>query len=72
MGAPDTTSPYSFSLNTTKFGNGSHTIGAYAWDPSQNLGNAVGVAVTFSNASAGQPGGGRACGRACGRFRWCR
>ena len=55
MGAPDTTSPYSFSLNTTKFGNGSHTIGAYAWDPSQNLGNAVGVPVTFSNASPANP-----------------
>jgi len=52
---PDTTSPYSFSLNTALFANGSHSLAAYAWDAARNRGTATPIAVTFSNASPGNP-----------------
>ena len=46
----DTTSPYSASLNTTTVTNGSHTLGARAYDAAGNVGNATNVTVTVSNA----------------------
>jgi hypothetical protein len=53
--AVTTTSPYTFSLDTTKFGNGTHSLTASAWDCGNNLGNASPVSVTFSNSSPGNP-----------------
>ena len=47
----DTTSPYSASLNTTTVTNGSHTLGARAYDAAGNVGNATNATVTVSNAS---------------------
>jgi len=55
FGTAATTSPYTFSLNTGKFANGTHTITASAWDFANNTANASPVAVTFSNASPGNP-----------------
>jgi hypothetical protein len=49
------TVPYTFSLDTTKFANGTHSLTASAWDFAQNTGNASPVAVTFSNSSPGNP-----------------
>jgi chitinase len=45
----DTTSPYSFSLNTTSLSNGSHTLQARAYDAANNTGNSAGRSVTVSN-----------------------
>jgi chitodextrinase len=55
VGPPDTSSPYSITFDTTKLGNGAHTIGAYAWDGQRNVGSASPVSVTFSNASPADP-----------------
>jgi hypothetical protein len=51
LGAPLTAGPYSVSWNTTTASNGAHTLGASATDPSANVGNAVGVSVSVSNAT---------------------
>jgi chitodextrinase len=60
------TPPYSVSWDTTGASNGSHTLGAKAFDAAGNVGNAIGVTVTISNsgttpladfqARCGQPG----------------
>jgi chitodextrinase len=55
VGQPDTSSPYTFSLDTSKFANGAHTLSAVALDGSRNQGVAADVPVTFSNASPGNP-----------------
>jgi len=48
-------SPYSLSVSTAAFGNGTHSIGAYAWDGARNVGSASPVSVTFNNAVPGTP-----------------
>jgi Domain of unknown function (DUF1929)/Bacterial Ig domain len=53
FGTADTTSPYTFSLNTAKFANGPHTLTASAWDFANNVGNSSSIAVNFT--SSGNP-----------------
>jgi fibronectin type 3 domain-containing protein len=48
----DTTSPYSFSWNTTTVANGSKTITAKAYDPSGNVGTSSVITVTVNNVAA--------------------
>jgi hypothetical protein len=50
-----TTSPYTFSLNTAAFANGSHSLSASAWDFANNTGTANPISVNFSNSSPGNP-----------------
>jgi hypothetical protein len=47
----DTTAPYSMALNTTTVTNGSHTLGARAYDAAGNTGTAANVTVTVANSS---------------------
>jgi len=47
--------PYSTSLNTSQFANGSHVIGVYAWDRNRNISSVVTTTVTFNNTSPGNP-----------------
>jgi Domain of unknown function (DUF1929)/Bacterial Ig domain len=54
FGTASKTSPYTFSVNTAQFANGSHTITASAFDWANNVG-AANVSVTFSNSSPGNP-----------------
>lgn len=49
------TNPYTFSLDTTKFANGTHSLTASAWDCGNNIGNANPISVTFSNSNPGNP-----------------
>jgi hypothetical protein len=49
VGPQLTTSPYSFSLDTTTLSNGSHTLSAVAKDPSGNQGTSAAITVTVSN-----------------------
>ena len=57
IGAADTTSPYSFSLNTTTLSNGSHDLTAIATDTAGNQATSSVVVVTVSNtASTTTPG----------------
>jgi hypothetical protein len=51
----DTTSPYSTSLNTTTVTNGSHTLGARAYDAAGNTGNATNATVTVLNTPPATP-----------------
>jgi hypothetical protein len=51
-GSPITTSPYSYSLNTTTLTNGTHTISAVAKDAAGNTGTSSVVSVTVSNSVA--------------------
>jgi len=53
--AVTTSSSYTFSLDTTKFANGTHALTASAWDCGNNMGNSSPVSVTFSNSSPGNP-----------------
>jgi Domain of unknown function (DUF1929)/Bacterial Ig domain len=55
FGTAVTKSPYTFSLNTSKFANGNHLLTASAWDCGNNMGNSSPVSVTFSNSSPGNP-----------------
>lgn len=50
--ATDTTSPYSFSWNTTTVTNGAHTLKAQAWDSAGNTKVSTTVSFTVSNATA--------------------
>jgi hypothetical protein len=57
VGAADTASPYTFSLDTTTLSNGSHNLTAVAIDTSGNQATSASVAVTVSNSvSTGTPG----------------
>jgi uncharacterized membrane protein len=49
-----TTSPYTFSWNTTTVANGSHTIFSKAYDAANNVGTSATVTVTVSNSTAQQ------------------
>ena len=51
----DTTSPYSFSWDTTTVSNGSHTLSAKAFDAAGNVGTSATVTVTVDNGSSGNP-----------------
>ena len=55
FGTAVTSTPYTFSLNTSKFANGTHSLTASAWDCGNNMGNSNPVSVTFSNSSAANP-----------------
>jgi hypothetical protein len=50
----DTTSPYSYSWDTTTFSNSSHTIVAKAYDAANNIGTSSNVTVTVNNTSGPQ------------------
>jgi len=50
----DTTSPYSWSWDTTTFANSSHTLVAKAYDAAGNVGTSSNVTVTVNNATAQQ------------------
>jgi hypothetical protein len=49
LGAEDTSSPYSVSLNTTTLANGSHTLTAVARDTANNTATSAGVSISVSN-----------------------
>ncbi|HVR07229.1 MAG TPA: Ig-like domain-containing protein [Thermoanaerobaculia bacterium] len=49
-----TTSPYTFSWNTTTVANGSHTLFTKAYDAANNVGTSATVTVTVSNSTAQQ------------------
>lgn len=53
--ATDTTTPYSASFDTTTVTNGSHTLGARAFDAANNVGTATNVTVTVSNIAPPTP-----------------
>jgi Domain of unknown function (DUF1929)/Bacterial Ig domain/Glyoxal oxidase N-terminus len=53
FGTAATASPYTFSLNTANFANGTHTLKASAWDFAKNTGYSSPVSVSFN--STGQP-----------------
>jgi len=55
LGAPDTTSPYSYAWDTTKIANGSHTLSAIAIDTSGNGATATSVTVTVNNPDTQPP-----------------
>jgi Domain of unknown function (DUF1929)/Bacterial Ig domain len=55
FGTAATTSPYTFSLNTAKFANGTHSITASASDFANNKATTGPISVTFSNSSSGNP-----------------
>ena len=50
VGAADTSSPYSLSLNTTTLTNGTHTLSAVARDAAGNTRTSANVSVTVDNA----------------------
>jgi hypothetical protein len=49
----DTTSPYSWSWNTTTFSNATHSLTAKAYDAANNVGTSSAVSVTVNNAGGG-------------------
>jgi hypothetical protein len=51
LNATDTTSPYSFSLNTTALANAAHTLYTKAHDAAGNVGQSSSITVTVSNAA---------------------
>jgi hypothetical protein len=51
IGAPITTAPYSYSLNTTTLADGTHVLTAVATDTSGNTATSSGVTVAVNNAS---------------------
>jgi subtilisin family serine protease len=53
LAGTDTTSPYSFSWNTTTVANGSHTLQTRAFDAAGNTGSSANVGVTVSNGGGG-------------------
>ncbi|MGB7680210.1 MAG: Ig-like domain-containing protein [Candidatus Acidiferrales bacterium] len=55
VGSADTTSPYSYSWNTTSATNASHTLTAVAKDSNGNTATSAGVKVTVNNVSTTPP-----------------
>ncbi len=53
--ATDTTSPYSFSWNTSQTGNGSHNLVAKAYDAAGNIGTSSTITVTVSGGTTQPP-----------------
>lgn len=51
LGPPDSTAPYTFNFDTTKFGDGNHTLWVRAWDTAtpSKPGDSLVVNVTISN-----------------------
>jgi hypothetical protein len=49
LGAPVTSAPYTYSLNTTTLANGSHMLTALATDTSNNTATSTGVSITANN-----------------------
>jgi hypothetical protein len=56
FGSPDTTTPYSISLDTTALSNGNHTLAATAKDTAGNTATSAAITVTVSNTTT-PPGG---------------
>lgn len=58
--ATDTNSPYTFSVDSTKYSNGSHTMYLEAFDAASNHASTASVTVTIQNdaSSGAAPGGG--------------
>ena len=67
VGTADTASPYTMTFNSAQFANGSHTVGAYAWDTLRNVSSVTTVPVSFANATAGDPA---QTGYWSGTFNW--
>jgi hypothetical protein len=55
VGSPRTAAPYTFTLDTASFPNGSHSLGASARDGAGNVGMASTVPVTFNNGGPPPP-----------------
>jgi hypothetical protein len=55
VGSPVTVSPYTYSLNTTLFSNGAHTLTATATDQGGNSATSAAVSVTVNNAGSSSP-----------------
>jgi len=55
VGSADTTSPYSFSLDTTTLSNGAHSLTAVAVDTSGNQATSIAVSITVSNGGSSGP-----------------
>jgi hypothetical protein len=55
VGVPDTTPPYTFSLDTTALSNGAHSLSAVAVDTSGNQTTSAAVPITVSNQVGGGP-----------------
>lgn len=55
MGPEDTASPYSYSCDTTKIANGTHTLTAMARDAAGNTATSAAVAVTVNNVTDAIP-----------------
>jgi hypothetical protein len=55
FGTADNASPYNFTVDTSKFANGTHAITAVAWDYANNTATAGPISVNFSNSSPGNP-----------------
>lgn len=49
VGSPDTTSPYSISIDTAVLSNGNHTLTAIALDPSGNVGSSTPISINVMN-----------------------
>jgi Domain of unknown function (DUF1929)/Bacterial Ig domain/Galactose oxidase, central domain len=55
LGTAANASPYTFSVNTANFANGTHSLTATAWDSANVAGNSSPVSVNFSNSNPGNP-----------------
>jgi hypothetical protein len=55
FGTAVTASPYTFTLNTATFANGTHSLAVSASDFANNTATAGPISVTFSNSSPGNP-----------------
>lgn len=53
LASTDTTSPYSFSWDTTTASNASHSLTAKAYDAAANVGTSAAVSVTVNNVATG-------------------
>ncbi len=53
--ATDTTAPYSFTWDTTKFANASHSLQTKAYDSANNVGSSAAITVTVNNYVAPPP-----------------
>ncbi|HSX17073.1 MAG TPA: Ig-like domain-containing protein [Patescibacteria group bacterium] len=56
--ATSSTTPYTFSVDTTKYTDGAHTITLRAWDAANNGGESATITVQIANHVASSPGSG--------------